>query len=61
MLALAVRSVPVLARLAGEVGQARRARGAERSVRALAVPLVLRTVRHADRLGEALAARGVDD
>jgi biotin transport system permease protein len=30
-------------------------------VRALAVPLVIRTVRHADRLGEALAARGVDD
>ena len=60
-LALAVTSLPVLARLAGEVRQARMARGAERSVRALAVPLVIRTVRHADRLGEALRARGVDD
>ena len=61
VLALAVRSVPVLAELAAQVRDARRARGAERSVRALAVPLVIRTVRHADRLGEALAARGVDD
>jgi biotin transport system permease protein len=60
-LALAVSSVPVVTRLAGEVREARRARGAERSVRALAVPLVIRTVRHADRLGEALRARGLDD
>lgn len=60
-LALTVRTVPVLAATAGEVRDARRARGLERSVRALVVPLVVRTVRHADRLGEALAARGVDD
>ena len=61
LLALAVRSVPVLAALVAEADQARAARGAQRSVRALAVPLLIRTVRHADRLGEALAARGVDD
>jgi len=61
VLALAVRSVPVLAGLAAEVRQARAARGAERSLRAFAVPLVIRSLRHADRLGEALAARGVDD
>ena len=60
-LGLAVSSVPVVARLAADVRQARMARGAERSVRALVVPLVIRTVRHADRLGEALRARGVDD
>jgi biotin transport system permease protein len=61
LLALTIRSVPVLVGLAGDVRDARRARGAERSVRAFAVPLVIRAVRHADRLGEALAARGVDD
>lgn len=61
VLALAVRTVPVLTGLAGEVRDARRARGLERSLRALLVPLMVRTVRHADRLGEALAARGVDD
>jgi biotin transport system permease protein len=61
VLALAIRAVPVLAGIASEVGDARRARGLERSPRALLVPLVVRTVRHADRTGEALAARGVDD
>jgi biotin transport system permease protein len=61
VMALAVRSVPVLAQLAMQVLEARRARGAERSVRAFAVPFVIRTLRHADRLGEALSARGIDD
>ena len=61
VLALAVRSVPVLAALAREVREARAARGAERSLRAFAVPFVVRSLRYADRLGEALAARGVDD
>jgi biotin transport system permease protein len=60
-LALAVRAVPVVGALAHEVRDARRARGLGRSVRALAVPLVVRSVRHAQRTGEALAARGVDD
>jgi biotin transport system permease protein len=61
VLALAVRSVAVLAEIARQVREARAARGAERSLRAFAVPFVLRSLRHADRLGEALAARGVDD
>ena len=61
VLALAIRSVPVIAALAEEVREATRARGVERSLRAFAVPLLIRTLRHADLLGEALAARGVDD
>ncbi len=61
VLALTIRAVPVLASTLDEVRDARRARGLERSPRALLVPLVVRTLRHADRLGEALAARGVDD
>ncbi len=61
VLALTVRAVPVLAETFAQARDARRARGLERSPRALLVPLVLRTLRHADRLGEALAARGVDD
>jgi biotin transport system permease protein len=61
VLALAVRTVPVITDLARQVHEARVARGASRSPRALVVPLVIRAVRHADRLGEALAARGVDD
>ena len=61
LLALTLRSIPVVATLAVQVQEARKARGAERSVRAFAVPLVIRTIRYADRLGEALLARGVDD
>jgi len=61
LLALTIRSVAVLAELGREVSEARRARGAERSARALAVPLAIRSLRYADRLGEALKARGVDD
>ncbi|GAB7189664.1 hypothetical protein NUM3379_03700 [Kineococcus sp. NUM-3379] len=61
VLALTLRAVPVLAEAVQEVRDARRARGVERSLRALLVPLLIRTLRHADRLGEALAARGVDD
>lgn len=60
-LALAVRAVPVVGSLAHDVRDARRARGLDRSVRALAVPLVVRSVRHAQRTGEALVARGLDD
>lgn len=60
-LALAVRAVPVVGSLAHDVHDARRARGLERSVRALAVPLLVRSVRHAQRTGEALVARGFDD
>jgi biotin transport system permease protein len=60
-LALTVRAVPVLVRIVDDVREARRARGAERSPRALAVPVVMRTVRYADQLGEALAARGLND
>lgn len=61
LLGLSVRSVPVVAALAAEVRDAQRARGLSSSVRAFAVPLIIRALRHADQLGEALVARGVDD
>jgi len=61
VMALTIRSIPVVARTLTECGQARRARGLERSPRALLVPFVVRTVRHAERVGDALVARGVDD
>ena len=61
VLALTIRAVPVVAGLAGEVRDAQRARGLGASPRAYAVPLVVRSLRHADALGEALVARGLDD
>lgn len=60
-LALAIRCVPLLADLVREVLEARRARGAEGSPTAFAVPVIVRALRTADHLGEALMARGVDD
>ena len=61
VLALAIRAVPVVAGLAAQVRDAQRARGLGSSVRAYAVPLVVRSLQHADALGEALVARGLDD
>lgn len=61
LLALAIRSVPVVVGLASEVRDAQRARGLSARPTAYAVPLVIRSLRHADELGEALVARGVDD
>jgi biotin transport system permease protein len=61
MIALGVRCVPVVVGLAEQVRDAQRARGLTTSARAFAVPLVVRALRHADALGEALAARGLDD
>ncbi|MFW6205433.1 MAG: energy-coupling factor transporter transmembrane component T family protein [Actinomycetota bacterium] len=61
VLALAMRAVPVVAGLATEVRDALRARGLRGSVQAYAVPLVVRSLQHADAVGEALVARGLDD
>jgi len=61
LLALGIRSVPVVVGLAEEVLDAQRARGLTASPRAFAVPLVVRSLRRADALSEALVARGVDD
>lgn len=61
VLALAMRAVPVVAGLAAQVRDAQRARGLGGSVQAYAVPLVVRSLQHADALGEALVARGIDD
>lgn len=61
LLALGIRSVPVVVTLAEEVRDAQRARGLTASPRAFAVPLVVRSLRHAEALGDALVARGADD
>jgi len=61
LIALGIRCVPVVVGLAEEVRDAQRARGLTASPRAFAVPLVVRSLRHADALGGALLARGVED
>lgn len=61
VLNLAIRCVPLMADLAGEVRDAQRARGLELSARAFVVPLLVRALHRAEDLGDALAARGFDD
>lgn len=61
LLALSIRSVPVVLGLAEQIRDAQRARGVRLSPRAFAVPLLVRALRHAQRMGDALIARGLDD
>lgn len=59
LLTVTLGTVPVLARLAGEVRDAQRARGARTSLRTFVVPFLIVSLKHADQLGDALAARGL--
>lgn len=64
MLALTIRCIPMVAGIVREVSEARKARGItgiRGSMMALAAPAVVRALRSADAMGEALTARGVDD
>ncbi len=58
---LVVRAVPGILETARETRAAAKARGLERSPRALLVPLAVRTVARAYETGDALAARGLGD
>lgn len=60
LIALGIRAVPVISGFATEVRDAQRARGLGSSPRAFAAPLIVKSLRHADGVGEALAARGLD-
>lgn len=59
-IALTIRSVPLLVATVHTAQQARQARGRGRSVTALGVPVVVRSARIAQELGDALVARGYD-
>ncbi len=55
---LTITMIPVVAGFAARVREAERARGVRLGVRAI-VPLMVMTMRHADEVGDALAARGL--
>ncbi|WP_308492133.1 energy-coupling factor transporter transmembrane component T family protein [Microbacterium terrisoli] len=59
MLTVALSTLPVMGRIARDVRDAQRARGARASLRHFAVPYLVMSLKHADELGDALAARGV--
>lgn len=59
--ALGIRAVPLVIDLARRIREAQRARGLTADPRAFAVPLIVRSLRQADQISEALRARGIDD
>ncbi|MDL9938299.1 energy-coupling factor transporter transmembrane protein EcfT [Gordonia sp. ABSL1-1] len=59
-LALTIRSIPLIAEIAVQVDQARRARGLRAGPRVLVVPVVLAALATADGFADTLAARGLD-
>lgn len=61
VLALTVRCVPLVAQAYQQAREAQRARGLEWSAVGLVVPLIVRLLKKADAIGDALAARGLDD
>jgi biotin transport system permease protein len=61
VLAMTIRCIPLLTGIVDEASQARKARGLGFSAMALVVPVVVRALRSADAMGEALIARGADD
>ncbi|MDO5502256.1 MAG: CbiQ family ECF transporter T component [Actinomycetia bacterium] len=60
-LALTIRTIPVIAASGARLREAARARGVRITLIPYAVGLVVLTLQHAERVGEALTARGVDD
>lgn len=58
---LVLRAIPSILEIAHETRAAAKARGLERSPRALLVPMAIRTVAHAYDTGAALHARGLGD
>ena len=57
-ISLALRFIPVLAQITQEVREAQKARGLERSVLAVAMPVAIRTIKMADDISDAIDSRG---
>ncbi|WKD57498.1 Energy-coupling factor transporter transmembrane protein BioN [Corynebacterium capitovis DSM 44611] len=60
-ISLTIRMIPVMLGTVAEVLDARKARGAGFSIRAFGTPLIIRSIRRAERVSEALLARGAGD
>lgn len=60
-ISLTLRLIPLQLAAVTEVLDARKARGAEFSLRAFGTPVIIRSLRRAENIGDALIARGVGD
>ncbi|MBO9399876.1 energy-coupling factor transporter transmembrane protein EcfT [Shimia sp. R9_3] len=57
-ISLALRFIPVLAQIMRDVREAQKARGLERSVIAVAMPMAIRAIKMADDISDAIDSRG---
>ncbi|WP_420006841.1 energy-coupling factor transporter transmembrane component T family protein [Arenibacterium sp. LLYu02] len=57
-ISLALRFIPVLATVVTEVREAQKTRGLERNLLALAIPVIVRTLRMSEDISDAIDARG---
>ncbi|MHA2789183.1 energy-coupling factor transporter transmembrane component T family protein [Corynebacterium sp. S7] len=60
-ISLTIRLIPLMLATVNEVLEARKARGAGMSLQAFGTPVVIRSIRRAMQLSEALQARGIGD
>ena len=60
LLAMTITTIPVIAGFAATIREAQRARGVKVRLTTFAVPLLVMSLKHADDLADALAARGVE-
>ena len=60
MLSMVVRFIPLMMREARKILEAQRARGLDRNAPALLVPLLIKTLKMAGDLSDAIEARGYD-
>ena len=56
-ISMALRFIPLLTRVVGEVREAQQARGLERNMLALTIPVLIRALHTADQMAEAIDAR----
>lgn len=61
VLSMTIRFIPLIAEIYREIAAAQKARGLERNVLALIVPLFVRLLQRAETISDALTARGVGD
>ncbi|WP_417803282.1 energy-coupling factor transporter transmembrane component T family protein [Thalassospira lucentensis] len=59
-ISMVLRFIPVIATVASEIRDAQRARGLDKSILAMVVPLIIRTLKMADDVADAIDARSFD-
>ncbi|OIQ33126.1 MAG: cobalt ABC transporter permease [Alphaproteobacteria bacterium MedPE-SWcel] len=57
-ISLTLRFIPVLSHVVQDVREAQRARGLDRNILSLAIPTIVRTIRMAEEVSDAIDARG---